>query len=116
MNEIYEHRVMKIVEKRLEEKRRHIQIILGPRQVGKSTAIREVLKKQSCPTVYALADLPNPPGSEWISRHWYEARDKALNNEKVILVLDEIQKIPQWSSEVKRLWEEDTYKELNIYV
>ena len=116
MNKVYRHRVIKILEKRLEEERRHIQIILGPRQVGKSTAIREVLKKQSCSTVYALADLPNPPGTEWITRHWAQARDKALSDKKVILVLDEIQKIPQWSSEVKRLWEEDTYKDLNIYV
>lgn len=104
------------MENRLEEERAHIQIILGPRQVGKSTAIREILKKQSCETVYALADLPNPPGSEWITRHWALARDKAAGKEKVILVLDEIQKVSQWSSEVKRLWEEDTYKGLNIYV
>ncbi len=116
MNKIYQHRIMKLLKKRLEESRQHIQIILGPRQVGKSTAIREVLKKQSCPHVYALADLPSPPGTEWITRHWHEARDKALNNKKVILVLDEIQKVSQWSSEVKRLWEEDTYQGLNIYV
>ena len=116
MNKIYQHRVMKILEKRLQEDRHHIQIILGPRQVGKSTAVREILKKQSCPTVYALADLPNPPGTEWITRYWSQARDQALNNKKVILVLDEIQKVAQWSSEVKRLWEEDSYKDLNIYV
>ncbi|MBU9889812.1 MAG: DUF4143 domain-containing protein, partial [Candidatus Omnitrophica bacterium] len=42
-------------------------------------------------------------------RHWNEARDKAGQGNKVILALDEIQKVPQWTSEVKRLWEEDSY-------
>ena len=116
MDKIYQHRVIKILEKRLKEKRHHIQIILGPRQVGKSTAVREVLKKQTCPAVYALADFPSPPGAEWIARQWAQARDKAVTGQKVILVLNEIQKVQQWSSEVKRLWEEDTYKGLNIYV
>ena len=55
----------------------------------------------SAANVYALADLPNPPGTEWIARHWAQARDKTLNDKKVILVLDEIQKVAQWSSEVK---------------
>lgn len=116
MIKIYQHRVMKILEERLKEDRHHIQIILGPRQVGKSTAIREVLKKQSCPAVYSLADRSRPPETEWIARHWNDARDKAGEGKKVILVLDEIQKVPHWTSEVKRLWEEDTYAGRNIYV
>ncbi len=116
-NKEYKHRVVKILEDRLRESRSHIQIILGPRQVGKSWAIKDVLHEIAWPYVYALADTEKSiPGTEWITRHWYEARDKAQGKKKVILVLDEIQKIKEWSSEVKRLWDEDTFEKRDIYV
>lgn len=101
---------------RLTEKRKFIQIILGPRQVGKSTAIRQAAKELSCPTVYALADLPVPPDHKFISQNWNEARKMAKGGKKVILVLDEIQKIDGWSNIVKKFWDEDTHEESNIHV
>jgi len=116
-NKEYKHRVVKILEERLREPRAHIQIILGPRQVGKSWAITDVLHGLSCPYVYALADSEKPlPGIEWITRYWYEARDKEQGGKRVVLVLDEIQKIKEWSSEVKRLWDEDTFEKRDICV
>ncbi len=116
-NKEYKHKVVKILEDRLREPRSRIQIILGPRQVGKSWAINDVLHGLSGPYVYALADNEKPtPGIEWITRHWYEARDKEQGGKRVILVLDEIQKIKEWSSEVKRLWDEDTFEKRDIFV
>lgn len=113
----YKHKVVKILEGRLREPRSRIQIILGPRQVGKSWAINDVLHGLSDPYVYALADSEKSmPGVEWITRHWYEARDKEQGGKRVILVLDEIQKIKEWSSEVKRLWDEDTFAKRDICV
>ena len=101
---------------RLSEKRKFIQIILGPRQVGKSTAIRQATKELSYPTVYALADLPVPPDHKFIAQHWDEARSLAKGGGKVILVLDEIQKIEGWSNIVKKFWDEDTREGKNIQV
>ncbi len=101
---------------RLSEKRKFIQIILGPRQVGKSTAIRQATKELSYPNVYALADLPIPPSHEFIAQNWNEARKLAKGGKKVILVLDEIQKIEGWSNIVKKFWDEDTHEGLNIQV
>ncbi len=116
MNVIYSHRVTEVLKNRLNEPRRTIQIVLGPRQVGKSTAVRDVLKQHTGPVVYALADQSMPLGSEWIARHWAEARGQVQKNERVILALDEIQKVPGWTSDVKRLWDEDTYNERDIHV
>lgn len=78
---------------RLREDRRFIQVVTGPRQTGKTTAILQVLKKIDLPYQYAAADLPAPPHEEWISHQWELARRRLQTAPKVILALDEIQKI-----------------------
>lgn len=105
-----------IIAKRLKEKKCFIQVILGPRQVGKTTAIHQVLKDISMPSHYAAADLPAPPETAWIARQWELARMKLTGDRPVVLVLDEIQKVAHWSGEVKRLWEEDNRLGNNIHV
>lgn len=102
--------------KRLSEKRKFIQIILGPRQVGKSTAIRQAIEELSYPSVYALADLPVPPGHAFIAQNWNEARKQAEGGKKILLVLDEIQKIEGWSNVVKKFWDEDSHEGRPIQV
>ncbi len=44
------------------------------------------------------------------------ARKKIDKKRPVILVLDEIQKIPNWSTVVKKLWDEDTGQRVSLYV
>ena len=104
------------IARRLCEKRRFIQVVIGPRQVGKTTAIHQVLKEINIPYHYAAADLPAPPPFEWICRQWESARMKLKDKREAILVLDEVQKISDWSTEVKRLWDEDTRNGDNIKV
>lgn len=96
------------LEKRLSEDRRFIQVISGPRQVGKTTLVLDVLKNQGSLFRYASADEPGLRGSEWIAQQWEAARLVARDSGKAILALDEIQKVPGWSETVKRLWDEDT--------
>jgi predicted AAA+ superfamily ATPase len=98
----------RIVAERLQEKRGFIQVLMGPGQVGKTTAIQQVLAEIDRPYHYAAADLPAPPPTDWIGQQWNLARMKRENRKGAILVLDEIQKISNWSVEVKRLWDEDT--------
>lgn len=81
-----------------------IQIVVGPRQVGKTTAARQVAERWRGKVHHAAADLPLPPGPEWIEAQWNAAR--ALG-ERVLLVLDEVQKVMGWSEVVKALWDED---------
>lgn len=93
-----------------------IQVILGPRQVGKTTAIHALA--QGAATVFASADLPTPPTPEFIISHWQKAR--ALQSDGVAprLILDEIQKVPRWSETIKSLWDEDRRenRELSVWV
>ncbi len=105
---MYKRDIVKTIVSRLMEPRHLIQVIIGPRQVGKTTAIHQALQEIGLESHYATADLPAPPATGWISQQWDLARLKLTDRTPVILVLDEIQKISNWSTEVKRLWDEDT--------
>lgn len=95
---------------RLAERRRHIQVVTGARQVGKTTVVRQVLDALTCPVVYASADEPSPGDRSWINAQWERARIEAAKEpgQGAVLALDEVQKIRDWSETLKRLWDEDT--------
>ena len=93
---------------RLAETRRFIQVVAGPRQVGKSTLVQQVTDALTLPVRQASADEPTLRGADWIAQQWEAARLSIEDAEGAVLVLDEIQKIPGWSETVKRLWDEDT--------
>jgi len=113
---MYKRAMTETIAKRLKDKKRFIQVILGPRQVGKTTAIQQVLKEIKIPAHYAAADLPAPPDTQWIVRQWELARMKIGRFSAAVLVLDEVQKIAHWSNEVKRLWDEDQRLRNTIHV
>ena len=91
---------------RLTEPRKFIQIVVGPRQTGKTTAVLQALEQLSVQRHFVSADDPNLVSVEWLRNEWEQARALAKQNE-AILVIDEIQKIEKWSSIVKLLWDED---------
>ena len=93
---------------RLAEPRRFIQVVAGPRQVGKTTLVQQVTDELTVPVRSASADEPTLKGTDWIAQQWEAARLAIASKRGAVLVLDEIQKIPGWSDTVKRLWDEDT--------
>ena len=100
---------------RLGEPRRFLQVVAGPRQVGKTTLVRQALAKLAAATSGSpiaqhsvSADNPGLQGFSWLSTHWETARLLATQAGACVLVLDEVQKLPDWTEEVKRLWDEDT--------
>ncbi len=101
---------------RLAEPRRFLQVVAGPRQVGKSTLVQQVTDQLGLPVRYVSADEPTLRGTDWISQQWEAARLEATGKAGVVLVLDEVQKIPAWSETVKRLWDEDTRKKRPLRV
>lgn len=93
---------------RLAEPRRFIQVVAGPRQVGKSTLVQQATQGLTVPVRHTSADEPTLRGVDWIAQQWEAARLSITAPRGAVLVLDEIQKIPAWSETVKRLWDEDT--------
>lgn len=104
----YKRALVSEIARRLREPRRFMQVIMGPRQVGKTTAVQQVLQNWSGATHYATADLPAPPQPSWIEQQWEIARFRLQSAPTVVLVLDEVQKVSRWSEVIKRLWDEDT--------
>lgn len=96
------------LDKRLQGEPNLLQVVIGPRQVGKTTLVLQLYKKWAGPKLYRTADLPNTPTIDWITAQWEEARVlyKKRRN-KTLLILDEVQKIPRWSEVVKKLFDED---------
>lgn len=97
-----------VLQKRLAEPRRFIQVVAGPRQVGKTTMVQQVTDALTVPVRSTTADEPMLRSTNWIAQQWEAARLAMDGRRGGVLVLDEIQKIPQWSETVKRLWDEDT--------
>lgn len=106
------------ITKRLKENRKFIQVLLGARQIGKSTVVKQVLKEIDIPFHFFSADNVPATNSSWISDCWAAVRSMKENQslEEIILVIDEIQKISNWSEAVKKEWDADTFNDNNIKV
>ena len=94
-------KLAELIRVRLNEKQPFIQVVIGPRQVGKTTALKSALNGRGH---YHSADYPAPMEASVIIDWWEEAQ----KSESKILAIDEIQKISGWSSVIKKLWDEDT--------
>ena len=101
---------------RLAGPRAFIQLLVGPRQVGKTTIVHQVLATFGGRSHFASADLPGLTDATWVEQQWEAARVLAASGEPCVLVLDEVQKVPGWSETVKRLWDEDTAAKLALRV
>ena len=101
---------------RATEPRRFVQVVSGPRQVGKTTMVLQVLERCGKPCHYATADSPVLQSSVWISQQWNQARALARENGGAVLVLDEIQKVEGWPEAVKLLWDEDSRNGSEMHV
>lgn len=114
----YIRKQYKTLRERILEPRRFMQILAGPRQVGKSTLVGQVLDDISIPYTFVVADAVDPKDSDWISRVWESARaTMQLRKEpEHLLVIDEVQKIDNWSEVVKREWDEDCRRRVNLKV
>lgn len=101
---------------RLNEPRRFIQSILGPRQSGKTFLIKQIINEMEMPTHYVLADEPSVRDHVWIEQQWEIGRLKTREFGKAILIFDEIQKIEGWSETIKYLWDTDASNNIDLRV
>lgn len=106
----YERAVVNDIIQGMGMKKRLLHILIGPRQVGKTTAALQIAEKWQGPVINASADSPLPPGPEWIRVHWERAINEIKHHEnkgaEALLILDEVQKVRGWSEVVKELWDE----------
>lgn len=115
---LYERQHLSILKSRMAEPRRRIQIIMGPRQVGKSTLVGQFTDSTDVPYDFFAADGVNRFDTTWIPARWQEARMRMdlHKSQEHILIIDEIQKILGWSEQVKKEWDADTRNKRNLKV
>lgn len=115
---MYKRPEYQTIKQRLEEPRKFIQVVMGARQVGKSTVVKQVLNDIDLPYQFFSADNVPASNGTWVSNCWAAVRSLKENKgwESAILVIDEIQKIANWSEAVKKEWDNDTFHDRNIKV
>ena len=137
MQNTYSRPHLKTLEARLDEPPRFMIVVAGPRQIGKSTMVRQAIAHR--PSTFeatdqsatnaidpfsdaasaTLMEAGAKASGKWIIEKWTQARAKARSlppSQRHVLVIDEIQKIPRWSEVVKGLWDADRVGQLPLHV
>ena len=109
---------LQTIKSRIYEPRMFIQVIVGPRQVGKTTMVNQLLEQIDMPYIFESADAMPSSNSVWLNQIWDSARTRTKMSEQkeFLIVIDEIQKIENWSETVKRNWDKDSNEKINIKV
>jgi uncharacterized protein len=115
---MFERKELQILLQRLQEQRHFIQVLVGPRQVGKTTLVRQLIPKLGVPVYFYAADDTAAADRSWLKSIWANARLQWQSSGATegVLIIDEIQKIPNWSEVVKAEWDSDTFQSLPLKV
>lgn len=106
---MYQRFILQQLKARMSDPAKFIQVITGPRQVGKTTMVGQLVKQLEYPSLIVSADNIPAAGRGWLSATWNEARLRLSNSGtgEFLLVIDEIQKVDNWSEVLKKEWDED---------
>ena len=115
---MYQRPILQETKKRINEPRKFIQVLVGPRQVGKTTLIKQLLQETDVLNHFVTADDLYTVDSTWIRREWDNVRlqMRQENTKEALIIIDEIQKAPNWSEAVKKEWDSDSFTDTNIKV
>ena len=114
---MFQRRHYRVLLDRLKNEKRHfIQVLTGPRQVGKSTVAQSIKDSFSDRAHYVSCDSVAQLNSQWVEQQWNISRLKIKKNglTEFLLIIDEIQKIKNWSDYIKREWDADSRNGINI--
>jgi len=115
---MFQRTVLQDIKERVFELRKFIQVIVGPRQVGKTTLVKQLLQQISMTHHFVTADDLYTADSTWIRREWSKVRLllQQSGEKEALFIIDEIQKVPNWSEVVKKEWDADSFSDINIKV
>ncbi len=136
----YQRQQVETLVERLSEPPRQLIAVFGPRQTGKTTAVRQALASLARPYRLEAVDMPGgsgpglapravadaasypmDPGAmrdrRWLVDVWEDSQLQAWGSDRgFVLVLDEIQKLRGWSEAVKGLWDADPDRDCPLHV
>jgi hypothetical protein len=113
---MFERAHLQTLRRRIEEPRIHIQVVIGPRQVGKTTLVTQLLGHLKGAKLFISADAMAVDNGIWLDQQFEIARlmMQQQGASSFLLVIDEVQKISQWSEVVKKNWDRDTREGRNL--
>ena len=113
---MFQRAIIQDIKERIEEQRKFIQVLVGPRQVGKTTLIMQLFHHIAMPYYFITADDLFAADNSWIRKEWSNARLQLQQSGKgeLLFVIDEVQKVPNWSEAIKREWDADSFLNVNI--
>lgn len=93
-----------------------IQLLVGPRQVGKTTVLLELEKKFGKRAFYIALDSPEASLPGFWERFWMKVEGAAQSKETVIVLLDEAHIFPNWSVLLKAQWDRLVREKLPVHI
>jgi hypothetical protein len=108
--------VLDTLRQRLAEPPSHrVQLLAGPRQVGKTTLLLELERSWPTTAIYAAADAPAAALPGWWDNLWARA-ERAEQGAPVLVLLDEIQHLTDWSRLLKTKIDELARREQPVHI
>jgi uncharacterized protein len=108
--------VKKLIRGRLREPAPgRIQLLTGPRQVGKTTLLLEIAGDLGDSAVYAAGDEPDAALPGFWERRWREAEERARRG-RAVLLFDEIHFVPDWARRLKGRWDHLRRRRVPLHV
>jgi hypothetical protein len=92
-----------------------IQLLTGPRQVGKTTLLLDIAAQLGDGAVYVASDEPDAALPGFWERRWAEAEARAGQGNAVLL-LDEIHHLSDWAARLKSHWDRARRRHIPIHV
>jgi len=108
-----------LLEERLEESAERpmpIQLLTGPRQVGKTTLLLALAEEYGDQALYVPADAPQAALAGYWEQLWARAEAQAAREGRVILLLDEIHLLADWAAQLKAAWDRARRKRLAVHL
>lgn len=92
-----------------------VQVLTGPRQVGKTTMLLDIAERWGEFGVYLAGDAPEAALPGWWEAQWRRVVDLARRG-RALLLVDEVQYLPQWSRLIKSAIDEAYRLDLPLHV
>jgi len=111
------HEARDLLIRRLDERAPgRIQLLAGPRQVGKTTLLLELAERHGDAAIYAAADGPEATLPGFWERLWARAADTASTQGHAVVLVDEAHLLHDWASHLKGEWDRLRRRKLPIHV
>jgi predicted AAA+ superfamily ATPase len=93
-----------------------IQLLAGPRQVGKTTLLLELAREAGATALYAACDGPEAALPGFWGGVWTRAEATARTHSRAVVLLDEVHVLGDWAVRLKGEWDRLRRRQVPVHV